>query len=224
VGCSCGNLSFPNGNPTRVCGNTVPNRPSAGPTCQVSTGWGCHVIHATSPPRSETLPLFLAGCAGSLPPYRYEPPGYHRNNPPGTSPLQEQPARQAQGGAATWQPASKRNAPAVPRGVCRLSAAIPLRTARLPQEQPHQVSPSCRTPRSETLPLFLAGCAGHLPPYRYEPPGYHRNNPPGAGTTCQASTGRGCHLAARRAPGMACSELVSLENRKAKADREVTNR
>jgi hypothetical protein len=171
----------------------------------VSTGRGCHAIHVTSPPRSETPPLFLAGCAGHLPQTRSEPRGYHRNNPSGTPTLQNQPDRRAQGGAATWQPASKRNAPAVPGGLCRLSAANSLRTAMLSQEQPTSYAPSagttrqvstgrgCRAihvtspPRSRTPPLFLEGCAGHLPQTRSEPRGYHRNNPtmdaPSAGTT-----------------------------------------
>jgi hypothetical protein len=48
--------------------------------------------------QAESLPLFLAVCAGHLPQKRSEPPGYHRNNLPGTTTLREQPDRQAHGG------------------------------------------------------------------------------------------------------------------------------
>jgi hypothetical protein len=113
VGLPLGNDSLPQEQPTRYV-------LSAEPTCQVSTGRGCH-----------------------------------------------------------WQPASKRNAPAVPRGLCRLSAAIPLGNARLPQD-PHQEHLLCRT-------NLTGEHTEGLPRHPRKEPASKRNAPAVLGGLCRLS-------------------------------------
>jgi hypothetical protein len=86
------------------------------------------------PPRSRTLPLFLEGYAAIC-----RKPVRKRHVTTGTTHQKPPPSavttcQVSTGRGCHWQPASKRNAPSVPRGLCRLSAGLPSRNAMLSQE------------------------------------------------------------------------------------------
>jgi hypothetical protein len=133
VGCPCGNLAFRNSNLPRYCGNTGRIQPlcRTNLTGEHREGLPCH--SRDEPASKRNVP---AASHGACRPSAANPLGNARL-PQGHRPL----CKTNLSGEHTEglprhgrdEPASKPNAPVVPRGLCRPSAANPLGNARLPR-------------------------------------------------------------------------------------------